>query len=86
VLLKRPAGSDVVVERLGPGQYFGEVSLVNRSRTIATVRATTAAPVEVLALDGDTFQGLLAESADFRETMENVAHSRLAHRRTVVEG
>jgi ABC-type lipoprotein export system ATPase subunit len=84
VLLKRPGGGDVAVERLGPGQFFGEVSLVSRSRTIATVRAAEA-PVEVLALDGQTFQALLAESPDFLQTMEDVTQSRLAVRRTVVE-
>jgi ABC-type lipoprotein export system ATPase subunit len=85
VLLRRPAGSDVVVERLGPGQFFGEVSLVSRSRTIATVRAAAETPVEVLALDSQTFRALLAESADFRQTMEDVSQSRLAVRRTVIE-
>jgi len=82
VALKRPAGSDVIVERLGPGQYFGEISLVSRSRTVASVRAA-GAPVEALALDGATFQALLAESAEFRQTMEQVTQSRLAVRRSL---
>lgn len=77
VALKRPIGSDVVVERLGSGKYFGEVSLINQGRTIATVRATSEAPVEVLALDAASFQNLLAESADFREAMQDVVQSRL---------
>ena len=85
VLLQRPAGSDLVVERLGPGQFFGEVSLVSRSRTSATVRATAEAAVDVLVLDGQTFQALLAESAELRQTMESVSSSRLALRRTAVE-
>ena len=84
VALKRPAGSDVVVERLGPGQYFGEVSLVSRSRTIASVRAAAEAPVDVLALDAATFQTLLDESLDFREAMQSVTQSRLAFRQTAV--
>lgn len=85
VVLTRPTGSDVVVERLGPGQYFGEMSLVNGGRTIAAVRATAEAPVDVLALDATTFQTLLAESPDFREAMHSVAQSRLASHRAAVE-
>jgi ABC-type lipoprotein export system ATPase subunit len=84
VALKRPANSDVVVERLGPGQYFGEVSLVSRSRTIASVRATPEASVDVLALDAATFQNLLDESSDFREAMQSVTQSRLAFRQAAV--
>lgn len=84
VALKRPAASDVVVERLGPGQYFGEVSLISRDRTIATVRTTAEAPVEVLALDASTFRNLLTESSDFREATRSVMQDRLAVRQAVL--
>jgi ABC-type lipoprotein export system ATPase subunit len=86
VALKRPGGSDVVAERLGPGQYFGEISLISHPRTVAAVRATAEAPVELLALAGETFHSLLAESPDFQEAMHSVVQRRLASRQAIFEG
>ncbi len=86
VLLRRPGAADVVAEQIQPGQFFGEISLFNRSRTVAAVRATPEAPVDVLALDGATFQSLLDESADFRAAMQAVVQNRLARSRAAVEG
>jgi len=87
VVLKRPGGNDVVVDRLNAEQYFGEVALVNCcARTIASVRAAPEASVEVLALDGETFQNLLNESADFQNAMQDVARTRLEKNQVVIEG
>jgi ABC-type lipoprotein export system ATPase subunit len=85
VVLKRPAGSDVIAEQLGVGQYFGEVSLASSSRTIAAVRAIPESSVGVLALDRQAFQNLLDESTAFREAMQSITDARLAHKRSVVE-
>jgi ABC-type lipoprotein export system ATPase subunit len=87
VVLKRPSGSDVVTERLGAGQYFGEVALLNCcSRTIASVRTASESPVEALALDAATFQSLLAESDDFHSAMQSVAQARIENTQVLVEG
>jgi ABC-type lipoprotein export system ATPase subunit len=82
VVLKRP-GSDVLAEQLGVGQFFGEVSLVNNSRTIASVRAIPEAPIDVLTLDRPTFQGLLSESQAFREAMQSIVAARQARARSM---
>ena len=87
VVLKRPSGNDVIVDCLNAEQYFGEVALVNCcSRTIASVRATPKSSVEVLALDGETFQTLLTESADFHDAMQDVAEERLRKNQFTMEG
>ena len=83
--LKRPNGNDVIVERLGVGQYFGEISLLNKGRTVAAVRAVPEQPVEALALDGESFQSLLAESTDFRAAMQGVAQERVLHNQASLE-
>ena len=87
VVLKRPSGNDVVVDRLNAEQYFGEVALVNCcTRTIASVRAAPESSVEVLALNAETFQNLLDESPDFHDAMQNVAEARMVKNQVVVEG
>jgi len=83
VTLKRPNGTDVIAERMGAGQYFGEISLMNSSRTVASVRAMPDAPVRALALDRQTFQALVSESNDFRDAMQSVVASRLEHNRAL---
>lgn len=86
VTLKRPGGSDVVANRLGPGQSFGEIALFTRGRTIASVRAVPETPVEVLALNKTTFHSLCAESPDFCSAMENVVENRFAQSRSILQG
>jgi len=50
-------GRDVAV--LGPGDWFGELALLDKAPRNATVTATT--PVDVLVLSQRSFKGLLAE-------------------------
>jgi CRP/FNR family transcriptional regulator, cyclic AMP receptor protein len=49
-----------LVATFGPGDFFGEMGLVDRQPRSATVRATTA--MEVLVIDSREFATLLAES------------------------
>ena len=76
VALKRPGGADVVVFRPGPGEYFGEVELMRDTESIATVRAVADAPVEVIALDRQTFTELLSESEETRDAMRQIVDAR----------
>ncbi|MDO9087229.1 MAG: ATP-binding cassette domain-containing protein [Anaerolineaceae bacterium] len=85
VSLRRPNGLDVIVDRMGPGQYFGEISLFTNQRTIATVRAIPDAPVHALTLDRDLFQKLIIESPEFKTVIQNVVSERLAENRSISE-
>jgi ABC-type lipoprotein export system ATPase subunit len=86
VTLRRPNGTDVVVDRMAAGQYFGEISLFTSERTCATVRAIPETPLAALTLDRATFARLLDASPDFCEVMQSVVASRLAENRAVTEG
>ncbi len=78
VVLRRPAGSDVTVASYGPGQYFGEIEMMRGGRSRATVCAAPEMPVEVVAIDRETFINLMNESDATREVIERVVETRLA--------
>ncbi len=60
VINHRPNHDDIVIARLGSGQYFGEVGLIRRGVRMATVRAATN--IEVVAVDRDTLITLMDEN------------------------
>ena len=79
VILHRPQG-EVGLATLGPGEYFGEVTVLQRSaRTIAAIRAAIHSAVDVLTLNGDVFTQLMAEAHAMREELSRVVEERLAH-------
>ncbi len=85
VALKRPGATDVVVTRLGPGQYFGEVELMRGGKNIATIRPMPGTDVEVIALDRATFNDLLSESDPAREAMAQIVETRVAENIAAIE-
>jgi hypothetical protein len=64
------------IDRLGPGEYFGEIGLLRRVPRTASVTART--PVEVLVLDRDGFRQLLTRSTEARQDVTAVAARRAA--------
>jgi CRP-like cAMP-binding protein len=57
---------------LGPGDHFGELSLLAGTVRDATITAVTA--MELVVIDGRAFRGLLTELPDFsRRILENLA-------------
>jgi ABC-type lipoprotein export system ATPase subunit len=88
IVLPRPNQSDVVILQLGPGKYFGEMAFFHREKTRASVRAAESNPVEVLALDYETLNALLNESAPTREALHHAADQHMQEniekRRTLV--
>jgi ABC-type lipoprotein export system ATPase subunit len=77
VLLRHPTGQEIVVNRLGRGEYFGEIGLLRGGKRTATVRAAGGAPAEVMALDRETFARLMEESEPARRELERVVGTRL---------
>ena len=70
VLLERGGSDPIRVNRLGAGQYFGEVAVVRGDRRSATVRAAAEGDLEVMVLPGDTFRSLVTASASLRDALE----------------
>ena len=62
VILESPNGDSKVLNERGPGEYLGEIGLLSGGVRTATVRAKTDGPVQMLSLDKETFQFMIAES------------------------
>ena len=67
----------IVVNRLGRGEYFGEIALLRGGTRTATVRAAPDAPAELMALDRETFDELVRESQPAAEELRRIADARL---------
>jgi small-conductance mechanosensitive channel/CRP-like cAMP-binding protein len=74
VLLGRAGGSTVEVARLGPGKFFGEMSLMTGERRSATVQA--AMDCELVKVDKESFHDILAAAPDLAERITEVLVTR----------
>jgi CRP-like cAMP-binding protein len=79
VVNHHPRGDDIPLAWLGPGEYFGEIGLLQGGRRTATVRAG-AEEVEVLSLDRDAFHELIRSAPEAAEDIGAVMTARLAAR------
>ena len=77
VLLRTPGCPEVCLARLGPGQFFGEISLLRGGSATASVRASETGPVELSLLSKDVFHQLLRGSPPTQEMVAKVAEIRL---------
>ena len=73
---------ETVLARLGPGQCFGEMALVNRTARNATVRCATA--VDALSLPNKDFAVLAANLPELRQSFERLARERAGAAATAI--
>jgi CRP/FNR family transcriptional regulator, cyclic AMP receptor protein len=64
------------INRLGPGDFFGEIALVSDTPRTATVTATS--PVRALVITDRSFKRLLRESPEIQEKVLSALAARLA--------
>jgi len=76
VYLNKPGGSELLVNQLKPGQYFGEMALLGGGVRAATVKASGDGPVSVVALDEKAFNSLVNDSRSLREELSGLIETR----------
>ena len=64
------------VATVGPGEYFGEVSLLYGVTHTATIQALTS--LDLLIMNGNDFTALANSSSDFRDLLGGVMRERLS--------
>ena len=77
VLKQGEDGSEIPLDVLRPGDTFGEIGLLDRTKRTATVRATT--DVEVLRLDRSIFEALIQRHPEIRAGLDLQARHRHLH-------
>jgi len=73
VVLPQPNQSDVIALQLGPGKFFGEMEFFHERKHKASIRASEAGPVEVLAIGYDQLNELLNQSEVTRDALRQMA-------------
>ena len=74
-VFRQNEGQEISVATLGPGEYFGEMSLLQGVQHTASVRALT--PVDVLTMNG-AVTALATSSTHFSELLAGVMRQRLS--------
>jgi len=76
VFLSTPSRHEILVETLGPGQYFGEMALLSGGRRAAHVRAALEEPLQAFSLDTESFRSMLADSEETERALRALASTR----------
>jgi len=82
VVRKKPGCPEMNLARRGPGQFFGEVELMNGGESIASVRAAMSGEVQVALLDRQIFLSLIDSAPAVQEGLACVAQERLQEHQT----
>lgn len=76
VSVRGSSGQDAELQKLGPGAFFGEMSLLAGDRRAATVRATT--DCELLVIDKPALAAVFESAPELVEVVSNIVASRIA--------
>lgn len=76
VYLTDAGGSQILVNQLGKGSYFGEMALLGNGVRTATVKASPDSTVSAVALDNEAFNKLIADSRTLRDELTGIIEKR----------
>jgi len=76
VIVEKPGREGVVVATLGPGNFFGEMSLLTGAARTATIRVKEDA--EFVVIDRESFRGTLVHNPSIAESLSRILAERQA--------
>ncbi len=76
VIVEKAPGESTVVATLGPGNFFGEMSLLTGAVRTASIRVVEDA--EFIVIDRENFRSVLAENPSIAESLSHVLAERQA--------
>jgi NADH:ubiquinone reductase (H+-translocating) len=76
VLREHSTGEQIVLKRLGKGEYFGETALLTHGRRNASVRCVT--PVDVITIGRDDFAALAGAWGQLADTLRRTSEERVS--------
>ena len=77
LVVQHPGGQQIVIRRLNAGQYFGATGLMHGGRALSSVRAAPETGAQVMAIDKETFDRLIAESEATMRALDGEGHARM---------
>ena len=80
-VFRQQDGQELEVAVLGPGDYFGEMALLQGIRRTASVKAVT--PVDLLSMNGADFTALASSSTHFGGLLSDVMRQRQAENEAI---
>ncbi len=82
---KRVANGDKVLATLGPGEFLGEMALLNSKPRTATASVTEDAPARVLTIDSKRFEQMIANNREITLRLIKKLSSRLDSADALIE-
>lgn len=82
VVLHEGKSHEMVISRLKPGEFFGEIELLRGGSSIANIRAFADDSVEVLAVKRDDFLRVIKDSPVTADEIGKILERRLEEHRT----
>ncbi len=86
IVLQGRFRDDLVITSLKKNDFFGEISLLEGGKAIASVRASDEGPVELLALPRADFQWLMDQSPLTEEAICRIVQKRLKENQQMTRG
>lgn len=83
VVLRDSKDKEVVISRLKPGEFFGDIELMRDHKATADVRAAADEPVEILTLKRDDFLRVIEQSPITADALEKIVEEKLEAYRAV---
>ena len=79
----KKSGQKVKMADLGPGSYFGEISLLTPRAATATVKAETTS--DIILLPGEVVQGIVKKNPVLAEILNKKIEERLQSQKKIIE-